>query len=126
MTVVHNETYPIVEKEPLKRKACIDSNLDKDNIPSKLRKIENVTTSFTEIPAELNESKYVIDNSLKVFGLSNLNPYRSVSFPFSNNEPSNKIKTYESRFFENDSKPVPKINKICVTNNLDKSPNSFF
>ena len=75
-----------------------------------------------KIPKQLNASKYVIDNSLKVVGLSNLNAYRSVSFPFSNNEPSNKIKTYESRFFENDSKPVPKINKICVTNNLDKSP----
>ena len=92
MSVVHNETSHVVEKQFLKRKTSLRSNLDNDNIPSKIRKTENVTIVFTEIPRELNASKSFTDNSPKVFGLSNLNPYRSVSFHFYNNEPSNKTK----------------------------------
>ena len=113
LSVAPKEAYPIVEKETLKRKASFASILDKDNVPSKVRKIDNITTLFTEVPKEMNERKAVIDDSLKVFGLSNLNPYQSVSFPFSNKEPSENIKPYEheSRFFENDSKPSPNISK---------------
>ena len=116
LSVVHKETYHVVEKELLKWKTSWDYNLDKNNIPLKIRKTENVNTLLTEIPKILNASKSVIDNSLEAFGLSNLNPYRCVD-----NEPSNKTKTYASISFENYSKPVPNISKRCVMKKLDKS-----
>ena len=56
----------------MKRKASLVSN--------NIQKYESKTTLFTEIPKQKDAIKLTASNDLKVFGLSNLNPYKCVSY----------------------------------------------